>query len=119
MKKDKEIEDLLLNDNKFGEFIAQKVENDFLSILKDSENNQEIPKYETDILKVPKDKLFSKNATYLLINKACKTKSFVNGMQAEGFLGCENTLREKFMTGETNYFVCGDYYLKFESYKYA
>ena len=67
----------------------------------------------TDLKLAPKEKLFSKDAVYLVINKNSKTKSYINGVQAEGFLGSQNALREKFLSGKTDYFVSDGNYIKF------
>ncbi len=96
MKEDKEIEKILLNDKNYEKFIHTKTEKEFTDILKKEADNKvrEI----TDIAQVPKNLLFSKNAIYSVINKESKTKSYINGVQAEGFLGSQELLREKFIT---------------------
>lgn len=111
MKEDKEIEKILLNDEKYEKFINEKAEQEFNNILKEAQNvkNTEIK----DIKQVPKELLFSKKATYVVINKTSKTKSYINGLQAEGFLGNKNVLREKLVSGLTDSFVSGDNYVKF------
>jgi len=111
MKEDKEIEQILLNDEKYEKFINEKAEQEFNKILEDvsKTNASEIK----DFKKVPKELLFSKKAVYLVINKSSKTKSYVNGLQAEGFLGDKNLLREKLTGGFTDSFVSGDNFVKF------
>lgn len=109
MKEDKDIEQILLNDEKYEKFINEKTEKEFMQILQAPEKAKEI----TDFKKAPKELIFSKNATYLVINKASKTKTFVNGVQAEGFLGSKNMLREKLLSGLSDSFVNGNNYVKF------
>ena len=65
---------------------------------------------------MPKDKLFSKKATYFVINKNSKTSSYINGIQAESFL-ISPYEREKFLSGKTDAFVYQDNYIKFYKYK--
>ena len=115
MKEDKEIEKILLNDESYEKFIHTKTEKEFTDILTKEANNKALEI--TDIKKVPKDLLFSKNAIYSVINKESKTKSYINGVQAEGFLGSQELLREKFITGQTDYFVSGGNYIKFYKVK--
>ena len=111
MKEDKEIEQILLNDEKYEKFINEKAEQEFNQILEDAKNlkNTEIK----DFKKVPKEMLFSKKAVYLVINKSSKTKSYVNGIQAEGLLGNKEILREKLVSGVTDSFVSDDNFVKF------
>ena len=56
---------------------------------------------------------FSKNSTFEVINKTNKTKSFINGLQAEGFLGANDFERSKLLKGETNAFVRDNIFVKF------
>ena len=113
--KNKDIENFLLNNDNFENFITKKVEHEFNSILINEENQK--PKVIKDFSKLPKDEIFSKNTTYELINKSVKTKSFINGVQAEGFLGAENLIREKLLLKQIDSFVSGDYYIKFYSFE--
>ncbi len=113
-KQDKEIEQILLNDENYEKFIHQKAEQEFTKIL---EENKEQGQEFTEISQVPKKMLFSKNATFVVINKSSKTKSFVNGMQAEGFLNGDNFAREKLLSGKTDSFVSGDNFVKFYKLK--
>ena len=107
----KEIEEILLNDDNYEKFLAKKIENEFNEVLNTPENKKK--QSITDSSKLTKEELFSAKSTYMVINKTSKTKSFINGIQAEGFLGSQNAIREKFLKGQINSFVCGDYYVKF------
>lgn len=114
MKNDKEIEQILLNDEKYEKFIKDKTEQDFKKIIEEAgkKNNSVI----TDFKQMPKDKLFSKKSTYFVINKNSKTSSYINGIQAESFL-ISPYEREKFLSGKTDAFVYQDNYIKFYKYK--
>ena len=114
MKQDKEIELILLNDEKYEKFIKNKTEQDFNKILNDVINKN--PKVITDFKHVPKDKLFSKKTTYYVINKNSKTSSYINGVQAESFLVSAYE-REKFISGKTDSFIYQDNFVKFYKYK--
>jgi len=115
MKEDKEIEKILLNDESYDKFVNQKFEKEFaLELDKAATVKNTVI---TDIKQVPQDKLFSKSAIYIVMNKNSKTKSYINGVQAEGFLGADNTLREKFLSAKTDSFVSGDTFVKFCKFK--
>lgn len=113
MKNDKEIEEILLNDEKYEKFLKKKTEQEFTKALEENKTKEQII---TDIKKVPKDKLFCKNTTYLIINKISKTKSYINGIQAESYLISLND-REKLQEGIIDSFVYGDYFIKFYQLK--
>ncbi len=115
MKEDKEIEKILLNDENYEKFVSSKVEKEFADMT--SEKDKHIKKVITNIKDVPIDKLFSKNAVYLVMNRESKTKSYINGIQAEGFLGSADTLRKKILSKDADYFVCGNNYIKFYKLK--
>ena len=114
MKENKDIEKILLNDAKYEALVKSKIEKEFIKeINKSQTKNKEI----TDIKKVPKDRLFTKYATYMVMNKNSKTKSYINGVQAEGFLGAQSTAREKLLKGEVDSFVSDNNYIKFVKVK--
>jgi hypothetical protein len=56
MKQDKEIEQILLNDEKYEQFIKEKTEKDFNKILKDAEQKEETEI--TDFKKMKSENLF-------------------------------------------------------------
>lgn len=111
MKENKKIEQLLLNDSSYEEMVNAKIEKNFIELLGSAKSKQK--DVVTDFKLAPKEKLFSKDAVYVVINKNNKTKSYINGIQAEGFLGAQNTLREKFLSAKTDFFISGDNYVKF------
>ena len=113
MKNDKEIEQILLNDKNYEKLMKKKTEEEFTKAI---QNKAQTPNIITDIAKVPKDKLFSAKATYSVINKTSKTKSYINGIQAEAYLVSLND-REKLFEGIIDSFVYGDYYIKFYKLK--
>lgn len=114
MKQDKEIEQILLDDEKYEQFIKDKTEREFKKILEEASKKDESEI--TDFKKMKSENLFSKNATYFVINKMSKTTSYINGMQAESFLVSPYD-REKFLSGKTDAFVYQDNYIKFYKYK--
>lgn len=116
MKQNNDIEQILLNNSKFEQAVKTKIEQDFnneLKIAKTSKKKSEI----TDIKEVPKEKLFTKYSTFEVINKNSKTKSYINGLQAEGYLGSNTTDRTKLLNGDSNSFVAGNLYVKFVKVK--
>jgi len=114
MKKNKEIEDLLLNDSNYEELVKAKIEKEFNENLNSAAIKDE---YIFDIKKVPSDKLFSKDAIYEVINKSSKTKSYINGLQAEGYIGAQNEARIKLLNGVSDSFISSDCYIKFVKVK--
>lgn len=116
MKENKEIEKILLNDSAFDNMLKKKVENDFKQELINAKASKSV-EYITEIKDVPKTKLFTKYATFEVINKTSKTKSYINGVQAEGFLGSNITDRTKLLNGESDSFVCGNSFIKFVKVK--
>jgi hypothetical protein len=115
MKEDKEIEKILLNDENYEKFVNSKNEKDYLSVLEKEKNKSE--SVITDIKKVPQNFLFSKDSVFVVINKISKTKSYINGIQADGFLAGQNVLRERLKSGSTDSFISGNCYIKFYKYK--
>ncbi len=111
MKENKEMEQILLNGENYEKMVKAKIEKDFNAVLEEGKTLK--GKYITDIKSAPKEILFSKAATYEVINRKSKTRSFINGLQAEGYLGNQNADREKLLKGETNSFVSGDNFVKF------
>lgn len=114
MKQNKDIEKILLNDQTYEKMLKARIEKEFKREIMKAKNTG---KYITDIKKAPKDKLFTKFAVYEVINKASKTKSYINGVQAEGYLGAQNTDRAKLINGEADSFVCGNNFVKFVKIK--
>ena len=111
MKNDKRTEEMLLNDENYEKLVKQKIQKDFEKLLKDKKSQK--GKYITDIKFATGALIFSKDAVYEVINKQSKTNSYINGVQAEGFLGNNNSDRAKLVSGETNSFVSGDNFIKF------
>lgn len=109
--KNSDIEKLLLNDAACEKALKNKIEKDFRSKIL-QKNPAE--KYVFDINKVPKDKLFSKDTIFEILNLNSKTKSYINGVQAEGYLGANNSDRLKLLSGETDSFVSDSVYIKFK-----
>lgn len=115
MNKNKDIEKILLNDASYDEIIRTKVEQDFVQELDKSKSEKS--GYITEISSAPKDRIFTKFATYEVINKISKTKSYINGVQAEGFLGNKTAEREKLLAGTIDSFVSGNIFVKFVKVK--
>jgi len=116
MKESKEIEKILLDDAAYNKLLKSKIEMEFTNELTNAElekNKKEI----TDIKKAPKDKLFTKDAVFEIINKNSRTKSYINGVQAEGFLGTSYADRENLLSGISESFVSGNNYVKFVKIK--
>ena len=115
MRENKEIEKLLLNDSAYDKLMKNKIEKEFIKEVELAKSGK--VKFITDIKKVPEDKLFTKEAVFEIINKSSKTKSFITGVQAEGFLGTKYSDRESLLKGEITSFVNGNNFIKFVKVK--
>ncbi len=116
MKENKDIEKMLLNNSSYEAIMKTKVEQEFKQELRNAQK-QKKKRIITDIKKVPRDKIFSKEAVYLVINKNSKTKSYINGVQAEGYLGAQKAVRDKLLSGISDSFVSENSFVKFEKIK--
>ena len=112
-EKEKDIEQMLLNNASLDDLIKIKIEKEFKDALVKS---QQLPKQVTitEISKVPQNLIFSKQAVFKLFNRNSKTQTSINGIQAEALLGIQNSVREKMLRGETGSFSTDDAYVKFE-----
>lgn len=110
---EKELEQRLLNHTSIDELIKIKMEEEIKAELEKS--NKKIEKQViTDISKVPKELIFSKQAVYKIFNRINKTESFLNGIQAESMLGLQTSVREKVKSGIMDAFSTDSAYIKFE-----
>lgn len=112
MSKNKDIENVLLHGSTYDEVVKSKLEQDFQKEIEDV-NFEKTKEEITEIKDVPKGFLFSKSAIFEVMNKNSKTKSYINGIQAEGYLGTQNSDRTKLLAGETNSFISGSSFVKF------
>lgn len=113
---DKEIESLILNGSDCEKIIAAQKEKEFTDILSEDGGKKSVREI-NDFTQAPKELLFSKSCTYSVINRNSKTKSYINGMQAESFLGGQNIARQNLLSGKADYFISGDNYVKFYQLK--
>ncbi len=111
--KNSNAEERLLNNASLEDLIKMKIEKEFMEDMKKSKNKT-IPKIYTNIKNVPPDKIFSKYAIFKYFNRHTKCETYVNGVQADGILGIQNSIREKMLKGELNAFTTDDAYVKFE-----
>ncbi len=113
MKNNKDLEEVLINKKSMDELIKMKIEKEFQTEISAS-RHKKTKKIITDIKQVPKDKLFSKQAVFKIYNRQTGTESTINGIQAEGMLGLQNSERTKLLNGEITSFATDDTYIKFE-----
>lgn len=111
MKTNDEIEKLLLNDNEYDKLVKSKIEHEFEE--KVTQKTGKRPEFTTNIKNVPAGMLFSKSAVFEVLNKSSRTKSYINGLQADGFLGGNSYERTKLLNGESDSFVRDDIFVKF------
>ena len=111
--KNNDAETLLLNNASLEDLIKMKIEKEFMEDLKKSNKKIEKQIY-TEIKNVPRNKIFSKMATYRYFNRITGCETFINGVQAEALIGLQNNIREKMLKGELSAFAIEDAYIKFE-----
>lgn len=116
-KNDNEIEQRLLNHASLDELIKLKMEEELKA---EFEKSKQISQKQiiTDISKVPLDLLFSKQAVYKMFNRANKTETYLNGLQAEAMLGLQTAMREKIKLGQIDAFSTENAYVKFEKVEF-
>ena len=84
--------------------------------MEDLKKSKEKPKKReyTDIKDVPKDKIFSKSSVFRCFNRNTKCETFINGVQADAYIGIQDAVRKKILSGELSAFTTDDAYIKFE-----
>ena len=111
--KNKDKEEMLLNNISLEDLIKMKIEKEFMEDLKKSKEKPKKKVYK-DIKKVPQSMIFSKEAVYKYFNRNTKCETYINGIQAEALIGVENQIREKMLKGELSAFTTEDAYIKFD-----
>lgn len=113
MKKDDEMEQMLLAGASLDELIKMKMEEEFKDAL---EKSKEKPKKTVikNISEVPKEKIFSKEAVYKIFNRNSRAETYINGIQAEALIGIQHGIRQKMLDGVLSAFTTEDAYVKFE-----
>ena len=66
------------------------------------------------ISEVPKDYIFSKDAVFKYYNRHNKLETYINGIQADAYIGIQDIIRKKMLQGELDVFTTDDCYIKFE-----
>ena len=107
------VEERLLSHASLDELIKIKMEEEMQAEFAKAKEKPK-DKIETDLAKVPKHLIFSKNAVFKMFNRTNKTETYLNGLQAEALLGIQNNIREKIKNGEMDAFSTENAYIKFE-----
>lgn len=107
------IEQQLLSEASLDDLIKLKMEEEIKAELEKAKQKP-ILKVITSIKDVPQELIFSKKAVYKVFNRINKTKTFVNGLQAEAMLGLQASTREKIKHGEMDAYSTDSIYVKFE-----
>ena len=115
--KDKELEQILLNNASLEDLIRKKIENEFISEAKKSKIKPKVKRI-SDISDAPKNLIFSQKSVFKVFNRKTKTESYINGLQAEALLGLQNSVREQMAIGATSAFATDEAYVKFEYVEY-
>ena len=111
--KNKDFEEMLMNGTSLDELIKIKIEREFMSDMKNL-NEKQKTRVVCDLKKVPRNKIFSKEAVYKIFNRKTKCETYINGVQAEALIGIQNNVREKLLNAELSAFTTDDAYVKFE-----
>lgn len=114
MKKEQNTqEQRLLSHASLDELIKIKMEEE---LKEEFQKAKVIPqkKVITDISEVPSGMVFSRQTVFKMFNRANKTETYLNGLQAEALLGLQNVIREKMKLGQMDAFSTEGAYVKFE-----
>lgn len=112
-KQAKLVEQVLLSGASLDELIKMKMQEELKQAFKNKKQNLKKLKI-TEIVKAPKEKIFSKNAVYKVLNKITYEENYINGIQAEALIGLQNNVREKLKQGTIDVFATDNSYVKFE-----
>lgn len=106
-------EQRLLSSVSLDDLIKQKMEEEMRAHF---ESTQKVVKKSvvTELAKVPPHLVFSTKSVFRVFNRVTKQESLINGLQAEGLIGLQTSLRAKVKNGEQDAFSAGDVYVKFE-----
>lgn len=118
MKKEvNEVEQRLLGNASLDELIKIKMEEELKAEFKKAKERPQ-KQVITDISKVPSELIFSKQTVYKVFNRVNKIETYINGLQAEGMLGLQTSIREKIKSGQMDAFSTDTTYVKFEKIEY-
>jgi len=105
-----------LKDANIEQLIEQKIETEIQTEMDEAKKEKE-----TVIIKdfndVPKGKLFDKNTTYKVFNRKTKKETYINGVQAESFLGLNISVRDDLERKYIDNFTVNEYYVRFHIYR--
>lgn len=116
-KQENDIEQRLLGNASLDELIKIKMEEELKEEFEKAKEKIE-KQTVTDISKAPTELIFSKQAVYKVFNRITKSETYINGLQAEGLLGLQTTMREKIKSGQMDAFSTNNAYVKFEKIEY-
>lgn len=111
--KNNDAEKILLNNASLDELIKMRIEKEFMEDFKKAKEKPKKIEY-TNIKDVPKDKIFSKNSVFRCFNRNTKCETYINGIQADAYIGIQDIIRKKMLQGELDVFTTDDCYIKFE-----
>ncbi len=109
----KDMEEILLSKNSLDDLIKMKIEEEFKTNEKKLKQKS-VKKIITDLKDVPQNQIFTKNSVFKLFNRKNKTETFIDGIQADSFIGAQTGIREKFFDGTLTTFATEDAYVRFE-----
>ncbi len=110
------------SDNKFlkdadiEQLIEKKIENEIQCEI-DEANREKETLIIKDFNDVPKVKIFDRNVTYKVFNRKTKKESYINGVQAESFLGLNHSIRDDLENKHIDNFTANEYYVRFHVYR--
>ncbi len=107
------IEEVLLSGKSLDELIKMKMQKELEEEIKNSQKKPEFFE-ERNISNVPAEKIFSKDSIFKIFNRKTKVESFITGIQADGFLGLRDDLREQILKGELSVFESDGNFISFE-----
>jgi|GEM_PF-4419217 len=109
-------ESKFLKNTDIEKLIEKKIENEIQNEIKEAKKIRETV-FISKFSDVPKNKIFSNDTTYRLFNRKTKKECFITGVQAESFLGLNQSVRDDLENAYIDNFTVNEYYIRFHVYK--
>lgn len=114
MKKLNNIDDAIFANSSVDDLMIKKLNIEAQKELEAASNPNSLqPVSVVEFSKLPAKFIFSKFACYKVFNRKNKTENFINGIQAESFLGTSKNLRFKLINREISSFATDDVFVRF------
>ena len=113
MTKNTNAEEILLSGKSLDELIKIKMQRQIEEQIKNAKKKREFYS-EKNIANVPKHLIFSNKSIFKVYSKTNQSESFITGIQADGFLGLRDDLRNQLLEGTLSAFEVDDAFITFD-----